>query len=98
MPFGPTTDKSRATLDVLGVVVDEKKRPVGRIRDTMKLAVSSVDELKRKTVQYETGLDLAPGKYHVKVVVRENENGTMGSYETDMIVPDPKKDTAGVKL
>ena len=98
LPFAPTTAKDKATLDVLGVVVDDKKRPVGRIRDTMKLAVSNVDELKRKTVQYETGLDLAPGKYHVKVVVRENQNGTMGSYETDLIVPDPKKDTASVKL
>jgi VWFA-related protein len=98
LPFGPATDKNKATLDVLGVVVDEKKRPVGRIRDTMKLAVTTPDELKRKTVQYETGLDLAPGKYHVKVVVRENENGTMGSYETDFVVPDPKKETAGVKL
>ncbi len=98
LPFAPTTDKNKATLDILGLVLDEKKRPVGRIRDTMKLAVTNVDELKHKTVQYETGLDLAPGKYHAKVVVRENQNGTMGSYETDIIVPDPKKDTAGVKL
>jgi len=99
LPFAPTTDKNKATLDVMGLVIDEKKRPVGRIRDTMKLAVSAVDELKRKTVQYETGLDLAPGKYHVKVVVRENQNGTMGSFETDMVVPDPKRDTsAAVKL
>jgi VWFA-related protein len=98
LPFGPTTARNKATLDVMGVVVDDKKRPVGRIRDTMKLAVATVDELKRKTVQYETGLDLAPGTYHMKVVVRENENGTMGSYETDFKVPDPKKDTAGVKL
>lgn len=98
LPFGPTTPKDKATLDVLGVVVDDKKRPVGRIRDTMKLAVTNVDELKRKTVQYETGMDLAPGSYHLKVVVRENENGTMGSYETDLVVPDPKKDTAAIKL
>lgn len=98
LPFGPTTDKNKATLDIMGLVVDEKKRPVGRIRDTMKLAVTTADELKRKTVQYQTGLDLAPGKYHVKVVVRENQNGTLGSYETDMVVPDPKTQTAAVKL
>ncbi len=32
-----------------------------------------------------------PGKYHVKVVVRENQDGTFGSYETDIVVPDLKK-------
>jgi hypothetical protein len=45
-----------------------------------------------KTVQYETGLEMPPGKYHVKVVVRENQDGTFGSYETDIVVPDLKRD------
>src|SRR5471030_3560675 len=39
---------------------------------------------------------MPPGKYHVKVVVRENQDGTFGSYETDVVVPDLKKDS--VKL
>ena len=34
-------------------------------------------------MQYETGLELAPGTYRVKVVVRENVLGTYGSYESD---------------
>src|SRR5438876_7266521 len=41
-------------------------------------------------------MELAPGTYHMKVVVRENQNGTMGSYETDVVVPDLKADS--VKL
>ena len=36
--------------------------------------METADELKRKTVQYETGMELAPGKYNIKVVVRENES------------------------
>ena len=32
------------------------------------------------------------GRYHVKVVVRENQNGTIGSYETDLMVPDMKSE------
>jgi hypothetical protein len=35
---------------------------------------------------------MPPGKYHVKVVVRENQDGTFGAYETDVVVPDLKKD------
>ena len=47
-------------------------------------------------MQYQTGFEMPPGKYHVKVVVRENQDGTFGSYETDIVVPDLKKDA--VKL
>jgi hypothetical protein len=53
-----------------------------------KLPAETPDDLRRKVVQYETGLEVPPGTYHVKVVVRENANGAMGSFETDMTVPD----------
>ena len=96
VPFTHATDKSKSTIDVLGIVRDDNRRPVGRFRDTVRLAVETNDELKRKTVQYETGMELAPGKYNVKVVVRENQNGTIGSYESEIVVPDLKSDT--VKL
>jgi len=42
-------------------------------------------------VQYTTGFSLPVGRYHVKFVVRENETGLMGSFETDLTVPDLKK-------
>jgi VWFA-related protein len=96
IPITTATAKDKATLDVLGLVRDEQRRPVGRIRDTVKLSTDSADDLKKKTVQYETSFEMPPGKYHVKVVVRENQDGTFGSYETDVVVPDLKRD--GVKL
>ena len=96
VPFTRATDKNKSTIDVLGIVRTKQGPPVGRIRDTVRIAVQADDELKRKTVQYETGMELAPGTYHMKVVVRENQNGTMGSYETDVVVPDLKADS--VKL
>ncbi len=93
VPITRATDKSKATIDVLGLVRDEQRRPVGRIRDTVKLAVDQADDLRRKTIQYETGLEMPAGRYRVKVIVRENQNGTIGSYETDVVVPDLKRDT-----
>jgi len=96
LPITKSTDKNKATLDVLGVVRDEQRRPIGRIRDTVRLSTDAADELKKKTVQYETGFEMPPGKYRVKVVVRENQDGTFGSYETDVVVPDVKRDA--VKL
>jgi VWFA-related protein len=88
VPLGHTTDTKKATLDVLGVVRDARRRPVARIRDTMKLAADPATDLTRKTVQYETGVELPPGSYRLKVVVRENIDGTFGSYEHDIVVPD----------
>jgi hypothetical protein len=91
IPITKATAKDKASVDVLAVVRDEQRRPVGRIRDTVKLSPDTADELKKKTVQYETGFEMPPGKYHVKVVVRENQDGTFGSYETDVVVPDVKQ-------
>jgi len=88
VPLDHATDKKKATLDVLGVVRDARKRPVARIRDTMKLAADASTDLSRKTVQYESGVELPPGAYHLKVVVRENIDGTFGSFEHDIVVPD----------
>jgi VWFA-related protein len=96
VPITRTTPKDKATVDVLGVVRDEQRRPVGRIRDTVRLGTDSADDLKKKTVQYETGFEVPPGKYRVKFVVRENQDGAFGSYETDIVVPDLKRDTLKV--
>lgn len=91
IPFTKGGDKDKATLDVMGEVLDELKRPVGSVQETVKLAVDASQEVQRKNVQYTTGFVLTPGKYHFKFVVRENEGGKIGSFETDFIVPDIKK-------
>jgi VWFA-related protein len=90
IPFSREKDQDRATLDVLGMVLDEAKRPLGRIRDTVKLAVPGVQEVRRKNVQYNNGFILSPGRYHLKFVVRENMTGRIGSFETDVVVPELK--------
>jgi VWFA-related protein len=92
LPITKATAKNKATVDVLGIVRDQQRRPVTRIRDTMRLSPDAADELKKKTVQYETGVEVPPGTYHVKVVVRENQDGTLGSYETDFVVPDLRRE------
>ena len=94
IPLARTTAKAKASLDVLGILRDDQKRPVGRIRDTVQLSTDAADELKKKTVQYETGMEMPPGRFHLKIVVRENADGTFGSYETDIVVPDLKKSAA----
>ena len=96
IPFARKSDQDKATLDVLGMVLDDAKRPAGQIRDTVKLAVSTSTQVRSKNVQYNSGFVLPPGKYHLKFVVRENQTGRLGSFETDLIIPDLK--TAPLKM
>ncbi len=96
IPFTHNNDQDRATLDVLGIVTDPEKRPVGQIRDTVKLALNASQLVQRKNVQYNTGFVLPSGTYHLKFVVRENQSGRLGSFETDLTVPDLK--SAPVKM
>jgi hypothetical protein len=92
IPFVQAKDKDNATIDVIGEVrTADAKFAVGHQRDTVKLAVDSAQQVRRKNVQYNTGFLLAPGNYHLKFVVRENQSGRMGSFETDVQIPDLRK-------
>ena len=84
-----STDK--VTLDVAGFIRDERGAPVGRIRDTMTVPPSSAADLTSRQVLYETGVTLPPGRFSVKLVVRENGTGQMGTFETPVVVPELKQ-------
>jgi VWFA-related protein len=91
IPFVKGGDRDKATLDIIGQVRDPAGHDIGDVRDTVKLAVDESQQVRQKNVQYTTGFSLPLGKYHVKFVVRENMTGRMGSFETDLNVPDLKK-------
>jgi VWFA-related protein len=98
IPFTQAGDKTKATLDIIGVVRDELQRPVGNVRDTVKLNLDESQQVRRKNVQYQAGFTLPPGKFHLKFVLRENQSGRLGSFETDFVIPDYKRDKAPLKL
>jgi hypothetical protein len=75
-------------IDILGEVRDERGFPVGRIRQTMELPAEASATLAGKQVLYQSGVTLPPGRFSVKVVVRENGTGTMGSFEAPVTVPE----------
>ena len=91
IPFVKGGDKEKATLDVIGEVLDEGKHPIGHVRETVKLAVDEQQQVRRKNIQYTTSFNLPQGKYHLKFVVRENQSGHMGSFEADVVLPEMKK-------
>jgi VWFA-related protein len=84
-------DRDKANIDIIGQVKNTQGIIVGNVRDNVKLTLDAAQQVERKNIQYSTGFTLAPGKYHLKFVVRENQTGAMGSFETDLQVPDLKK-------
>ncbi|HEU5351858.1 MAG TPA: VWA domain-containing protein [Terracidiphilus sp.] len=91
IPFVKGGDKDKATLDILGEVLDAAKRQIGQARQTVKLNLDAAEDARQKNIEYTTSFNLPPGKYHLKFVVRENETGKMGSFEADITLPEMKK-------
>jgi VWFA-related protein len=91
IPFVKGGDKDKATLDIIGEVTDEAKRPIGHARETVKLNLDPNLQARQKNIQYTTSFNLPPGKYQLKFVVRENQTGSMGSFEAEITLPDMKK-------
>lgn len=88
----PSGASDKASLDVFGLIREsQSKLPVGNVRQTIKLAIENAEFGRRKNAQYNSGFLLPSGKYHLKFVVRENQNGKLGSFETDLTIPDLRK-------
>lgn len=85
------TSIDKNTLDIAGVIRDERGVPVAEIRDTLTVPPSDVATIARRQVQYQTGVSLPIGRFSAKVVVRENASGLMGTFEAPIVVPDIKR-------
>jgi VWFA-related protein len=91
IPIPAEKNKDKLVLDVLGVVTDEQGRPVGRIRQTLNLPAGSTGTLTSRQILYQSSVVLPPGRFSVKVVVRENTSGLMGSFQAPVVVPELKQ-------
>jgi VWFA-related protein len=78
---------TRVSLDVRGVVIDERGRALGRIRETLDVPRGEGPTLSGRQVLYQSGVTLPPGRFAVKLVVRENATGLIGSFEAPIVVP-----------
>jgi VWFA-related protein len=88
LPGPDAKDRGEATIDLLGVVTDEQGRSVGRIRDVMRIPADQAADLAGKQLQYQSGVLLPAGHFKVKVAARENTDGTMGTFEFPITIPD----------
>jgi len=52
IPFVTEKEKDNATIDIIGEALGGGKLRVGQLRDTVKLAVETTQQVRRKNVQY----------------------------------------------
>src|SRR5258708_11198303 len=90
LSFRRKGSKAATELDFAAEVRDPRGRAAASVRDTipLKLDQETAGQVERKQIQYDTGFSLAPGKYTVRLVARENGEGKIGTFETAFTVPD----------
>jgi VWFA-related protein len=98
LSFRTKGEKAATELDFIAEVRDAKAKPVSTVRDAipLKLDQTTAGEVGRKQIEYDTGVTLAPGKYKLRFVARENGEGKIGTFEADFTVPD--LNTGSVRL
>jgi len=85
--------------DFIGNVMDERKQVVSQLRDFIhvKLTAAEVEKLSTRNFNYDAGITVAPGRYHMRFLVREGQSGKMGIYDAKFTVPDLAADSMTLK-
>ena len=85
--------------DFIGNVLNERKAQVGYVRDNIKVHLDAVskESLASRSFHYDAGFTLAPGRYRLRFLVRENQSGKMGTFDTRFVVPDLAADSMTLK-
>ncbi len=90
----------RTRIDFIGEIKDEYGATIQNIRDKVDVTLSGATaaELAKRHIQYDTGYTLLPGSYTIKVLVRDNETGRIGTYLNKFTIPNLNKETARIPI
>jgi VWFA-related protein len=89
------------TIDFIGEIKDDYGgTTVQNIRDhvDVKLSDRTAEDLAKGPVEYPSGYTLLPGKYTIKVLVRDDETGRIGTFQSSFEIPNLIKDTKRVPI
>lgn len=93
LQFDQADNKYRANLDVAAFVFDEFGKLRGGFSDSIKpdLSPDQFKQAARGGLTYTASTSLPSGVYHMKLVVRDNETGALGTLSRYLEVPDLSK-------
>lgn len=100
IPLKKQGSAETTTFDFIGQVTGAKGAIMGNVRDVIKIQLrdQNAGQLANRSLIYDTGFTLLPGEYTIKMLVRENQTGKMGTFETKFEIPDLASVKSGVKL
>ncbi len=90
LAFHSKGSKQATELDFIAEIFDARNRSAATVRDTIPLKVTQdiAGQVTQKSIQYDTGVTLTPGRYKLRFVARENGEGKVGTFETPFTIPD----------
>jgi hypothetical protein len=90
----------RTVIDFVGEIKDDYGTTIQNIRDKVDVTLrgATAAELAKRHIQYDTGYTLLPGSYTIKVLVRDNETGRIGTYLNRFTVPNLNKETVRIPI
>ncbi len=93
IPFRQHSTVHKTQFDFAWRATDPNGKVAGGLRDTLpvKLNASTYQKVLKGNILYEGGMVLPPGSYKLKVVVRENLTGKMGTFEKPLGLPPIRK-------
>ena len=76
--------------DFIGQVRNPRGSVLATVRDSIKIQLrdQKAGRLASTSLVYDTGFTLAPGDYKIRMLVRENQTGRMGTFESAFTIPD----------
>ena len=88
--FLKKSGKHETEFDFAWRFTDAQNHVAGGLHDTLpvKMTDETFEEVTGGNLLYEGEITLAPGKYNLKVVARENEGGKIGTFEAPLVLPD----------
>jgi hypothetical protein len=91
---------ARTQNDVIGEVKDDHGVTIQNVRDRLdiKLGDEVADQLATRPVQYETGFTLLPGKYIIKLLVRDATTGRVGTYQSGFSIPNLNREEQQIPI
>lgn len=100
IPLKKQGSAETTTFDFIGEVKDAKGLAAGTVRDSIKIQLrdEKAGRLASRSLVYDTGFTLPSGAYSLRMVVRENLTGKLGSFDTRFTVPDLSGVKDGVRL
>lgn len=87
LDYGPE-GKEAAAVDLAGVVLNDQGKPAGSFKTRLNVAHLASSAAKNPSVVYSYKMPLKPGLYQVRVAVRDEKSGRVGSAAQWIEIPD----------